>query len=184
MGAAVVAQIDEHLGGAAVGIFKGVGDSASRVGEAAGIVGNVLMPPGAGESRVGSDAELGPGGGADAEKGCTVVVTMADELVEAIGAVRRPFPLDLQKNISPRGGEPDMVDGGGGFLKGCRLRVEQGGGRVAGRWRYRQGHQDDGMQQVKPDGSLCRMMAHGIQMYLTVAVRVPRILSKFSQIST
>ena len=39
VGGAVVAEVDEHLGGTAVGIFEGIGDGAADVGEDSWIVG-------------------------------------------------------------------------------------------------------------------------------------------------
>jgi len=100
VGGAVVAEVDEHLGGATVGVFEGIGDGAAGIGEDSGVVGYVLVAPGAGDLSVCGYAELRPVLPADAEDGRVVIVAIADEVVEAVDSVGGPFSFYFEENIA------------------------------------------------------------------------------------
>ena len=59
MGGAIVAEVDEHLGGAAVGVFEGIGDGTPGIGENPAVVGYVLVTPGGGDRSVGGEWQRG-----------------------------------------------------------------------------------------------------------------------------
>ena len=111
----VVAQVDEDLRGAAIRDGKGEGDCAAGVGYAAGIVGNGLSSPGLGYGRISVDAELSPTVCDDAEKGRVVIITGADEAVETVDAIGRPFTMELNHDRALSGVEADTRYLRGGF---------------------------------------------------------------------
>ena len=90
MGRAVVGQIDEHLRGAPVRHGKRKRDGTADVRLLEGIIWNGPGAPRLRHCGLPIDAELRPGVGPDAKDRRIVVVAGGDELIEAIGPVRRP----------------------------------------------------------------------------------------------
>src|SRR6185369_14847808 len=72
----VIAQIDEYLRRASVGIFESEGHRAAHVRQHAWIVSDVTSSPHCGHLRIPVDPELRPQSGAYAKDGCVVVVTV------------------------------------------------------------------------------------------------------------
>lgn len=110
MGGGVVAEVDEDLGGAAVGDGKGEGDGAAGVGEDARVVGDGGGAPRGGDGRVRGDAELGPVALPDAPDFVLVVVAVFDEVVKAVGTVGGPFAPDFDKEIALGGVKANVVE--------------------------------------------------------------------------
>src|ERR1041385_3310785 len=99
----VVAQADDDLRRAAVWIFESEEDRAAYVRLDARIVGNRARPPGLRNFRIPIDAKLRPLTGHHAEDRRVVVVTTVDQIEEAIGAMRGPGAMYIDKDRSPGG---------------------------------------------------------------------------------
>src|SRR5262245_49075181 len=116
----IVAEIDEHLGRARIWSGGGEGDRAALIALLYRIVLDVGVAPGAGDVGIAVDAKLHHETVDHAEEARVVVKTVLDQIVEAIGAARRPVAMNLDHERAFACVEFRLVDRGG-------LGVEGGG---------------------------------------------------------
>src|SRR5438105_876470 len=93
----VVALIEEHLRRAAVRDRKRERDGSAHVRLLERIIGYRLRTPRLRDRGIAVDAELGPAR-RDAEEAIVVVVAVAHERDETVGAARRPRARDLDRD--------------------------------------------------------------------------------------
>src|SRR5208337_1273332 len=101
--AGIVAIVYEDLRGAGVRAGHGIGDVAALVVLQDGIILDGGVAPGGGNRGIGADTELGDEARDDAENDHVVVEMVADEIVEAVGAVGSPGAGDVHDEIAARG---------------------------------------------------------------------------------
>ena len=106
----VVAEVDEDLGGARVRTGVGEGDVAECVVLDERVVGDRDVALLLGDVGFSADAELCPTAGYDAEEARVVVVLRANQLVEPIGAVRRPIAVRFDDKATGGGLELNAID--------------------------------------------------------------------------
>ncbi len=111
----VVFEIDEKLRGAGVGSGGGEDDGAALVALRVRIVLDGGLVPCGGSRRTSADTELRDEIGKDAEETSIIEVVVLDEIVEAIGAERRPGARDGDGEFAAGSIEFDLV-GIGSFV--------------------------------------------------------------------
>ena len=126
----IVVVVDEELGGAGVGSGGGEDEGAAGVGVGDGVVLDGGVVPDLVDGGAGVESELDDEAGEDAEEGGVGEVSVADEVVEAVGAEGRPVAMDFDDEVAGGGGELHFVEGRGLGFEGGRL--EQGGARGGG----------------------------------------------------
>ncbi len=107
VGGRVVPEVDEDLRRPAVGDGERKGHRPADVRLPERFVRYRGRPPCLCDRRVAIDAELHPPACRDAEEPRLVVVSVAHEVDEPVGAKRRPLANDLDQHFAPRGVEPD-----------------------------------------------------------------------------
>jgi hypothetical protein len=113
----VVLEIDEDLRGAGVRAGGGEDDGALFVGLSDGIVFEFGLFPDGADGGIRADAELRDEIGDGAEDDGVVVEVMLHEIVEAIGAERRPCASDGDREVAAGRDEFDDVDVGSFVFK-------------------------------------------------------------------
>src|SRR5262245_7745584 len=116
----IVAEIDEYLRRARVGPGGGEGDRAALIAVLYRIVLDVGVTPDGGDVGIAVDAELHHEALDHAEEARVVEKSVLDQIVEAIGALRRPVAMNLDHERAFARVEFRLVDRGG-------LGVEGGG---------------------------------------------------------
>ena len=105
---AVVAEVDEELGGPRVGRARlGEGDHPPGVGLGDRVVGDPRPRPGGGDLGIGVETALGHESADDPIEGDIVVIADLDQIVEPVDAVGRPRPVDQNDDIALGGFELD-----------------------------------------------------------------------------
>src|SRR5208283_5998188 len=103
-----VLKVDEDLCGAAVGAGSGESDEAALVALQDGIIGDGVAAPGRVNRGIGADAELDDEVGDHTEKHHVVVEMVADQIVEAVGAVGSPGAGDVHYEVAAGGFKFDL----------------------------------------------------------------------------
>src|SRR5262245_33979782 len=101
--AAVVAKINEQLRRTRVGAGGGEGDGPALVARFHWVIGNLRFAPGRRDFRITVNAELAHETGDYPKKGDVLEVARSDEVVKAVGAVRRKRAGDFNRKVSLRG---------------------------------------------------------------------------------
>src|SRR4029079_15534583 len=89
----VVAEVDEHLAGAGVRPGHRIGDKAAPVALFHRVSLDTRLPPRRRYLRIAADAELHHEARDHAKEAAVVGEAVLDEIVEAVGAVRRPVAV-------------------------------------------------------------------------------------------
>src|SRR5262249_5785441 len=116
----IVAEVDEHLAGACVRTRRREGDGAALVALGDLVIRDLRSAPARHDCGIPIDAELHHEAGDHAEKTGAVVKAVLDEIVEPVGAFRRPGARHLDHEHAPGRIEPRFISCG-------RLLAQRGG---------------------------------------------------------
>src|SRR5262249_48280623 len=105
----IAAQVDENLRRAGVSARRGKRDGSHPVGVSNGVVVDWLVPL-LGHLRTGGNSELRDKVGDDAKEPSVIVVSVLDQLVETVRAVRRPLAVRLNYDPAFAGDKPDLIN--------------------------------------------------------------------------
>src|SRR5215813_846169 len=117
----VIAEVDKHLRSSSIGPLRATLHGISKVSALVALLDRITRNPGwlphFVQRRVAVNAELDHETGNDAEKPNVIVVTILDQVVEAVCSVWGPIPMHVDNKGSGARIEVDLVHRGCHFLK-------------------------------------------------------------------
>src|SRR4029079_19636424 len=117
----VIAEIDEHLRGACIRTCGGEGDAPEYDTLRYRIMGDVRTLPHLRNLGIPVDAELHHEVTNHTEEACVVIEAVLDEIVEAVGAIRRPVAMHFDHEAAFARVELHFVNVGRLLVEACRI---------------------------------------------------------------